>query len=441
MKWLRSCFIITCALTFSISLAYAEGNFINEIKKLYNTAQTNEAYELAEKHLLEAEGDPTFDYIYGLAAIDSGHISQGLFALERILMLHPNDQRVRLELARGYFLLEQYDRARREFTKVLNSDPPAEVKVNISQFMDAIRLGEAGYKTTTGMYMELGIGYDTNVSSAPSSASYTDGFGIGTLNDASLSMDDSYFSFATGASINHPLEPGVSLFGDVKISQRSHEDISEFDIGIFDIQSGLLFSGEQGRFKIGMEWQNYEVGHDRYREMLAINGELSWQPDTQTQLTGFLQLADMKFLTEEYRNSWQQLGGAGFQHIFAGALQPVLIASLYGGAERAKDDLAFAKSKINRNIYGFSIGSQLTINPKLSLDFTVQLQKSRYQEDNQFFLIKRKDEYRNYSLGMTYRPDRRWAVHSNLDYTKSSSNIEIYRYDRTQIGMSVRYEY
>ncbi len=441
MKWLRSCFITTCLLAFSIASAYAEADVINTIKKLYHAGLINDAYKLAKKHLLEAGGDPAFDYHYALAAIDSGHISQGMLALERILMLHPNDQRARLELARGYFLLKQYGRARQEFTKVLDSAPPTEVKANINLFMDAIRLREANYKTTTGMYIEFGLGYDSNVSNAPSAAGYIDRFGISTLNDTSLSMGDNYFSFAGGVTVNHPLKPGVTLFGDMNISQRSHEDISKFNIGIFDIQSGLIFSGDRGHFKIGMEWQNYEVGHDRYREMLSINSELSWQPDAQTQLTGFLQLADMKFHTEEYYNSRQQMGGTGFQHIFAGALQPVVFGSLYGGVERARDDPAFARSRIDRDIYGLSIGSQLTVNPRFSLDFTIQSQKSRYRRNDPLFLTKREDEYRNYSLGMTYRPGRQWAVRSNLDYTEGNSNIEIYNYYRTQVRVSVRYEY
>ncbi|MCF6354523.1 MAG: tetratricopeptide repeat protein [Candidatus Polarisedimenticolaceae bacterium] len=441
MRWLRLCFITTYLLIFNISSAFAEADVINKIIKLYHAGQINDAYKLAEKHLLEAGNNPAFDYHYAIAAIDSGHISQGLFALKRILALHPDDQSARLELARGYFLLKQYDRARQEFIKVLDSNPPAEVKVNINQFMDAIRLRETGRKTTTGLYMELGLGYDSNVSSAPSAAGYTDRFGIGTLQGASLSMDDNYSSFATGVTIHHPLKPGVALFGDVNISQRSHEDISEFNIGIFDIQSGLIFSGDQGYFRIGMEWQNYEIGHDRYREMIAMNGELSWQPAVQTRLTGFLQLAGMKFLTQKHLNSRRQMGGAGFQHVFAGGLQPVVFGSLYGGAERARDNLALAESAIDRDIYGLSIGNQLTISPQLSLDFTVWLQKSRYLEDNSFFLIKRKDEYRNYSLGITYRPSRQWAIRSNLGYTEGRSNIEIYKYYRAQVEMSIRYEY
>jgi len=432
MKGIKSCLIAIYLLACSISSVCAEDDLINKITKLYNAGQITEAYKLAEKHLLEAEGDPAFDYLYGLAAIDSGHISQGVFALERILMLRPNDQRVRLELARGYFLLEQYDRARNEFTNVLDLDLPADVRVNINQFMDTIRLREAGYKTTTGMYVELGLGYDTNVSGSPSMAGYVDRWGVGTLSGSSLSEGDGYTSFAVGTNINHPLAPGVAVFGDVTVSQRNYEDISEFNIGLFDIRSGIVFSGDRGQLKIGMELHNYEVGSDRFREMLAINGQVSWQLDVQTQLTGFMQFADIEFLAEEHRDSWQQLGGVGIQSVFNGK---------YGGVERSRENLAFAKSKTDKDIYGLSIESQFTITPKLGFDFAIQLQENRYRDKDQSFLITREDEYRNYSFGVTYWPEKRWAMHTNLSYTEGGSNINIYRYYRSQAGISVRYEY
>lgn len=67
MKGIKSCLIAIYLLACSISSVCAEDDLINKITKLYNAGQITEAYKLAEKHLLEAEGDPAFDYLYGLA--------------------------------------------------------------------------------------------------------------------------------------------------------------------------------------------------------------------------------------------------------------------------------------------------------------------------------------------------------------------------------------
>ncbi len=442
MKWLRLGVVLVCLLAFSVSLAYAKTDFINEISRLYDAGQRGEAYALAEQHLLEAEGDPLFDYYYGLLAIDSGHLDQGVFALERVLMFRPNYHRVRLELARGYFLLEQYDRARQEFTKVLDANPPAEVKENIKQFMDIIRLREAGYKTTVNMYAEAGTGYDTNVNSSPSAANFSSPtLGPGTLSGTSVAIKDSYYNTAFGVSVMHPVKPGVFLFGDASTTYKSFEDTPDFNLRSVDLRGGLILSNDKTRLKIGLQWQDFEVGHDRYREMSAINSDIRWQLNDQTMLTGFAQLADMNFLTNKSRDSWQQMAGVGFQRLFSMRYRPVLFASLYGGAERSRQDTAVAEELVDRDIYGFNIGTQLTITQKLSLSFVMALQESRYRIEDSIFLIKREDEYRNFSIKGAWKLCKQWAVGANLGYTENDSNISINRYYRTQAGMTIRYDY
>ena len=138
---------------------------INRLKSLINTGQAEQAYSYAASEVSRYEGDPVFDYYYGIAAIDSGHASEGVFALERVLLTEPNNHAARLELARGYYILEEYARSRQEFNTVLEVSPPEEVRDRIYAYLDAIRLQEGRYATTSTTYFEFGVGTDTNVNS------------------------------------------------------------------------------------------------------------------------------------------------------------------------------------------------------------------------------------------------------------------------------------
>jgi len=442
MKWLRLGCVLAGLLAFSVSLAHAKADFINKISRLYDAGQVSEAYALAEQHLLKAEGDPLFDYYYGLSAIDSGHLDHGVFALERVLMFRPNDHRVRLELARGYFLLEQYDRARQEFTKVLDANPPPEVKEHVKKFMDVIRLREANYKTTVNMYAEVGAGYDTNANGGPSTLNHVTPTGFSfSISGDSRSKGAEYYNHAFGASVSHPIKPGVSLFGDIDTTYKSFDGAPSFNIRSVDLQGGFILSNDKARLKIGIQWQDVEVGHDQFRNMLALNGDVRWQLNNRTMLTSFMQLADMNYLTNKSRDSWQQMAGVGLQRLFSMRYRPVLFASLYGGAERSRQDTAIAEELVDRDIYGFNIGTQLTITQKLNLSFVMALQESRYRTDDSIFLIKREDEYRNFSIKGAWRLGKQWVIGANLGYTENDSNISINRYYRTQAGMTIRYDY
>ena len=130
------------------------------LQNLLRSQKTQSAYDYANQYLEEMEGDPYFDYVYGVSAIDTGHASQGVFALERVLLVFPEDHVARLELARGYFILEEYARAREEFEEVLKTNPPEGVQETTIAFLDKIRLKEARYKTTSNGFIELSLGTD-----------------------------------------------------------------------------------------------------------------------------------------------------------------------------------------------------------------------------------------------------------------------------------------
>jgi len=46
-------------------------------------------------------GKPRFDYLFGLAALDSSHVTHAIFALERVLAMRPNDHPAKAKLARA----------------------------------------------------------------------------------------------------------------------------------------------------------------------------------------------------------------------------------------------------------------------------------------------------------------------------------------------------
>jgi len=442
MKRPASRLISLIALVLCITSAYSAPNFLQEIARLYLSGQANAAYELAEQHILEAEGDPDFDAYYGMAALDSGHFSQGVFALERLIMQQPNNHRIRLELGRGYFLLEEYSRARKEFQKVLNSNPPKKVRANIQNFLDLIRLRESRYRTTAGYYLEFGVGYDSNVNSAPSAARFEVPFlGTGTLDNASLSQEDSYASYAAGANIVHPIKPGISLFGRLSYSQRNHEDATDYNQRSLNAEGGLTFLRGDDRYQIRLQAQNYDLGHERYRELHGISGDWRRKLNPQTQLTAFARYTNQNFPSNGLRDSRLGMAGVGLLYAYKIRWKPMLFASLYGGEERAREDSFIARAMVDHDIHGLRFGAHFSPDARLNLNISALIQESRYDEGDLFFQRKREDEYRSLSLGATWLVDPKWSIHGSVSYSENESNIPIYRYHRAETGVTVRYEY
>lgn len=128
----------------------------DEIKSLLEQNKPQDAYQLgrASPQML---GDPSFDFFYGIAAIDAGHAGEGVLALERYILSYPANGDARFQLARGYFILGEDQRARDEFETLL-PDSAGEQKAAAEHYLDAIRARESRYQPTAKAYVEAGVG-------------------------------------------------------------------------------------------------------------------------------------------------------------------------------------------------------------------------------------------------------------------------------------------
>ncbi len=132
MKWTVSIlFVLLSTFTFA-------NNGYPIIEKLVKQQKYSLAYELATKIRSQNEGDPRFDYLFGLAALQTGHYNEAVFALERVKFASPNVIRPRLELARAYLKLNNKTAALSEFKSVLQLSPPMAVKQNIESYITAL---------------------------------------------------------------------------------------------------------------------------------------------------------------------------------------------------------------------------------------------------------------------------------------------------------------
>ena len=122
-----------------------------------------EAYNLGRANP-DQLGSPIFDFFYGIAAIDAGHAGEGVLALERYLLSFPDNRSARFQLARGYYVLGEDQRARDEFQQLL-ADATGSEKTTAERYLDAIKAREGRYQPTATGYLEAGLGYDTNINS------------------------------------------------------------------------------------------------------------------------------------------------------------------------------------------------------------------------------------------------------------------------------------
>ena len=90
--------VVVCATLASMS-ARAEDPAIENAKRLLAAGNARQAYTELSAVEDKLTGMPEFDYLLGVAALESGRVEAAIIAFERVLALIPNHAGAQMDLA------------------------------------------------------------------------------------------------------------------------------------------------------------------------------------------------------------------------------------------------------------------------------------------------------------------------------------------------------
>ena len=410
-----------------------------DIARLLRNGEAAAAWEQARALAPERAGEPAFDMLYGLAAIRSGHPQHALFAFERVVMLQPDNHRVRIELARAHYQAGNLTLARAEFERVLAINPPQRVQDNVQKFLDAIERREASLSTRITGYLELRAGTDSNVNSATSDDTLEiPALGTFTLNGASLDRSDEFVEKNAGLSVVHPFTRRHALFAELTYKDRENIETQAYDLRSVNLSGGPLLAFAGGRLRLPLTYQFLYLDNSKYRRLGSVG--FDWRRDLgrQDQLQLFGQYGSLRYPDNPARNARLALAGAGWTHRFR---QPdvQLSASTYFGDEASNDSVGEHNGK---QYLGLRLGGQWSFAPQHSPYFSLAAQWSEHAAMDPVFARTREDEFAEARLGWAWTPAEAWLWRLELAYTRNDSNISLYQYTRKQAfaGVTWRFE-
>jgi tetratricopeptide (TPR) repeat protein len=111
---------------------------LHDADALINSGKPAEAYALLSPLDFDYSGNARFDYLLGIAALDSGHADKATLVFERVLAVDPSFAGARLDMARAYFQLGDMVRAKTEFDEVMKQSPPEAARATIQKYLAAI---------------------------------------------------------------------------------------------------------------------------------------------------------------------------------------------------------------------------------------------------------------------------------------------------------------
>lgn len=408
-------------------------------RSLIEQGQGAEAFRLLDPLESERAGDPAYDLLLGIAALDAGQGTRGIFALERVLALEPNNVRARAEIARAYMVVGEADAAKAEFETAKRQGVPPEVATTIDKLIIAIdRMADAGRTLVKG-YVEGSVGYDTNINAAPNRNTVAIP-GLGglpfTLSPNSRNVKDGFGSVGGGVSVRHPLTRDLALVGGLAGSQRWNFGNPRFDTGNVDAHAGLVLSLDRNILSLTAQSSTLYLDADDYRQATGLTALWQHNLDARNQLSAFFQYSDLQYANQPSRDADRYVLGAAWAHAFRDG--PVTFLSAYGAQEKEqKANVPY----LGHDAYGLRAGGQWSLDGRTTVFGGLTYEHRRYGGSDPAFLTRRIDKQYNVNVGATYALSKELSVTPQFIYTDNQSNAGLNDYHREMLSVTVRREF
>lgn len=444
------------ALAISVTCASAHAAVTEDIKALIEQGKPKEAYELGRQSS-QLLGDGAFDFYYGLAAIDGGSPGEGVLALERFLLQYPDNRSARFHIARGYYVLGEDQRARSEFSSLLEAANAEESSV-IEKFLDAIRARESRYAPTAAFFVEAGAGHDSNINAGtrPGAVAGLPGFTV-TSTGISAKEADWFKTILIGAQGTVPMAPGVMLYGGAQANGRWHGSSANdvFDQTGGQVQGGLTVLDGRNLYRVGAEYTLLNVNSTQYLQVPSIIGEWAHQYDQFNRLSLGGQFSLLRYQNANiyFDKEKTQKGPSGasqrdsdfatiyasWTHTLAHEWNPIFTVTASLGNEYNVRN----RSEYSRDVFGLRGQATIQPIPKWSFGAALSYQQSIYKDNfgGTSLFPRRKDDYLGLELNALYAIDRNWSLKAEATFADQYSNIGLYKYDRNQVAVKLRYDF
>lgn len=432
---------------------------LRDADSLIMSGKAADAYTLLEPFEFDHSGEVRFDYLIGIAALDSGKPDKATLAFERVLAVNPDFAAARLDMARAYYQLGDLQRAKTEFYAALNQNPTEAARENIQKYLDAIDEKKEGKQTRVTGYLEAFAGRDSNTNNSTSQTQvFIDLFTtMATLDSANVKAADNYHAVAAGGEINHSLNDNWGLFAGGDFRKRNNNTHAQFDFLGLDVRAGIKYETKAGRLRLSVLSGQYDLGGMHNSDISGIKGEWRYVFSPSNQLNAIAQAVKYRFVDPFMKPNDidQQAIGLGWLHVLSDGTSS-LTGNVHYGIE--KDVSPIIKVNIpsfgiitanpsggrndgGKHFNGLRIGGQTNLNERTTLYASTGIQVGDFNKINYLFLRQRHDRFNDLTMGGNWKWDKLWTLRPQFSYTRNVSNIAIYSYDRKDVSLTIRRDF
>lgn len=408
-------------------------------RSLIEAGKGVEAYRLLEPQEAARAGEPAYDLLLGIAAIDAGQGTRAIFALERVLAVDPNNARARAEIGRAYMAVGEAEAAKTELDTAKKQGVPPEVAATIDKLISAIDRTGAANRTAINGFVEATVGYDSNVNAAPNRSSVAIP-GLGglpfVLSANSRNREDTFGALGAGLTLRQPLGQETAVVAGVAGNQRWNSESGRFNTANLDAYASLVYARERDVLSLTAQTSELYVASDDFRNATGVTALWQHNVDARNQFSAYAQYSNLQFSTQPVRDADRYVAGAAWAHAHSNGM--VAYLSGYLAQEKTQKE---GVSYLGHDAYGLRTGAQWGLDSRTTLFGSLAYENRRYGGTDPAFLVRRKDQQLNLNLGVSYAFSKDWLLIPQLSWTNNDSNTQLNEYHRETVSVTIRREF
>lgn len=411
-----------------------ESSTLQAAQNLLFGGRADEAYELLSAHEADWAGTPLFDYLFGMAALDSGHPGEAVFSLQRVLAAEPGFAGARMELGRAHYEAGEFAAARTQFEYLLTQSPPPNTRVVIERYLDSIYGRGRAVGGGLTPFFEVGAGYDSNANGSTNEQLFL-GF---TLDPDNVETSSPFVELAGGLGHLVSIGESAAWVSGLRLSHRFNPDADFIDQTIGALGTSFNWARDRNRASAGvsgyyslLDGEDHEWGASLD---LGVGRRLAEQWDLGLTLRSGVVRYEEELL--EVMNVDRYLATLALSHLNIGTRAGRLTFTLLGGLDEETE----TASPYGNDRLGARLSGGWLLSPQSSIYLEAGYLETQYDDEVGFFGVDRDDEEWNVLLATEHQnwPGQGWTLSPRLRYVEHSSNISLYEYDRWEASLYAR---
>ena len=395
-----------------------EDHSVGRAKSLILAGRSAEARAMLQNLATRDPASNEIDFLLGLLAVEGKDYDEAIRRFRAILVREPKAIRVRLELARAFYLDKDYANAFRNFQFARAGNLEAGVAASIDRYLAAIRL-----EKNWSYNVSVAIAPDTNINNATSEREaivFGLPFELG---------DDARRRSGIGLAVEGGAEFAPRIAGRARMRlggaiQRREYDGGEFDDTTFALNAGPRFVLKRWDLSfVGTGFRRW-FGGRRLNEGWGARLDANYYRDARTTLTFGLAAQDIRYPNQPlHSGAAYSVWGGGVRALTASSSLTARVG--VSRKEARVSDLANWSGSVAVGYYrDFRGGFSVYAEPSYV--------RSRYDEPDAFFDTRRSDSSFELQLALlnrrivlsrftprvSYTFARRWSTIELFDFTQ-----------------------